>query len=60
MLLREIYLTVENHSAGVTGTPKLINELAEKVGSKNFGILYEPGNLVIDTGSDYKAALEIM
>lgn len=57
---REIYLTVENHSAKIAGTPKLINELAEKVGSKYFGILYEPGNLIADTGSDYKAALEIM
>lgn len=57
---REIYLTVENHSAGVAGTPKLITELAKKVGSKHFGILYEPGNLIADSGSDYKAALEVM
>ena len=57
---RGIYLTLENECDGVAGTPKLINELAEKVGSKYFGILYEPGNLVADTGADYKAALEIM
>lgn len=57
---REIYLTLENECAEVMGTPKLINELAEKVGSKYFGILYEPGNLVLDTGADYKAALETM
>ena len=57
---KKVYMGVENHSAGVAGTPELIMELAEKVGSPFFGILYEPGNLMYDTGTDYRAALEIM
>jgi sugar phosphate isomerase/epimerase len=57
---KNIYMGVENHSAGIAGTPELIAELADKVGSPFFGILYEPGNLMYDTGTDYRAALEIM
>jgi len=55
-----IYMGVENHSAGIAGTPELCVELAEKVGSPYFGVLYEPGNLMHDTGTDYRAALETM
>jgi len=57
---KNVYLGVENHSAGIAGTPRLVTELAEKVGSPFFGILYEPANLMHDTGTDYRAALEIM
>jgi len=57
---KSIYMGIENHSVGIAGTPELITELAEKVGSPFFGILYEPGNLMYDTGTDYRAALEIM
>lgn len=57
---KRIYMAVENHSAGIAGTPKLITELGEKVGSPFFGILYEPANLMYDTATDYRAALEIM
>ena len=57
---KNIYMGVENHSAGIAGTPELITELADKVGSPFFGILYEPGNLMYDTGTDYRAALETM
>jgi len=55
-----IYLAFENHSSGISGTPELCVELAEKVGSPYFGVLYEPGNLMFDTGTDYKAALKTM
>ena len=57
---RGVYLGVENHSAGIAGTPELCAELADKVGSPHFGILYEPANLLHDTGADYRRALEIM
>lgn len=51
---------VENHSAGMAGTHKLGVELAKKGGTPYFGVLYEPGNLVYDTGTDYREALERM
>ena len=57
---KNVYMAMENHSAGIAGTPSLCVELAEKVGSPYFGILYEPGNLMYDTGTDYRAALETM
>lgn len=57
---KNIYLAVENHSDGIAGTPGLCVELSEKVGSPYFGILYEPGNLMHDTGTDYKKALLTM
>ena len=40
--------------------PELCIELSEKVGSPHFGILFEPGNLMHDTGTDYKKALLAM
>jgi len=55
-----IYMGVENHSDGIAGTPELAAELVEKVGSPFLGILYEPGNLMHDTGTDYRSALKIM
>ncbi len=57
---KDVYMAFENHSAGIAGTPDLCVELAEKVGSPYFGILFEPGNLMFDTGTDYKKALETM
>ena len=57
---KSVYMAFENHSAGIAGTPELCVELAEKVGSPYFGILYEPGNLMFDTGTDYRKALETM
>jgi sugar phosphate isomerase/epimerase len=57
---KRVYMAFENHSAGIAGTPELCVELAEKVGSPYFGILYEPGNLMFDTGTDYRKALETM
>jgi sugar phosphate isomerase/epimerase len=55
-----IYLAVENHGGGIAGTPELCVRLAQEVDSPYFGILYEPGNLMHDTGTDYRAALERM
>lgn len=57
---KRVYMGVENHSAGIAGTPKFCVELAKKVGSPYFGVLYEPGNLMYDTGTDYREALEAM
>ena len=55
-----IYMGMENHSKGISGQPELCVELVEKVGSPYFGILYEPHNLMHHSGTDYRAALEIM
>ena len=55
-----VYLGMENHSDGIAGTPELCVEIAEKVGSPYFGIIYEPGNLMHDTATDYKEALLTM
>ncbi len=57
---KKVYMAFENEASGISGTPKLCVELAEKVNSPYFGILYEPGNLMHDTGTDYKAALKTM
>ena len=55
-----IYMGLENHSKGLSGRPELCVELAEKVGSPLFGILYEPHNLIHHSETDYRAALEVM
>lgn len=57
---KKVYMGLENHSAGIAGTPKLCVELAEKVGSPFFGVLYEPGNIMHQMNTDYKAALDTM
>ena len=57
---KKIYMGLENHSSGIAGTPKLCVELAKNVGSPYFGVLYEPGNLMYDTGTDYREALNTM
>lgn len=57
---KKVYMGLENHSGGIAGTPKLCVELAEKVGSPFFGVLFEPGNLMDHTVNDYRSALEIM
>ena len=50
-----IYMGFENHVGGISGNPDACAELSEKVGSKHFGVLYEPCNLM-HSGVDYKAA----
>jgi len=57
---KNIYMGLENHSAGLSGQPELCVELAEKVGSPFFGVLYEPHNLIHHANTDYRVALEIM
>jgi sugar phosphate isomerase/epimerase len=57
---KKIYMAIENEGSGISGKPELCVKLAEKVGSPYFGILYEPGNLMFDTGTDYRSALEKM
>ena len=55
----EIYMGVENHGGGISGQPEQCKELAEKVGSPFFGVLYEPYNLMA-AGIEYRSALETM
>lgn len=57
---KKVYMAFENHSSGIAGTPKYCVELTEKVGSPFFGVLYEPGNLMYDTGTDFREALHTM
>lgn len=56
---RGVYMGFENHGGGISGQPKLCAELADKVGSPYFGVLYEPCNLM-QAGVDYRYALYIM
>jgi sugar phosphate isomerase/epimerase len=49
----------ENHGGGISGQPKLCAELSNKVGSRYFGVLYEPCNLM-HAGVDYRYALHVM
>jgi len=57
---RNSYIGLENHGDGIAGQPELCAELAEKVGSPFFGVLYEPHNLMAEGGVDYRYALEVM
>jgi sugar phosphate isomerase/epimerase len=52
-----VYLGMENHKGSIACFPSLCVELCEKVGSKFFGVLYEPCNL-LHAGVDYKEAFE--
>jgi len=59
---KNVYMAYENEGIEgevIMGTPELCVELAEKVGSPYFGVLYEPGNLTFN-GTDYRKALETM
>ena len=53
-----IYMGIENHGSEISGDPAACRELCEKVGSKYFGILYEPCNLMA-AGTDYKSAFDV-
>jgi sugar phosphate isomerase/epimerase len=50
-----VYMGFENHGGAISGDPAVCAELSEKVGSKHFGVLYEPCNLM-HAGVDYKEA----
>jgi len=56
---KNVAMAFENEGGGVSGTPELCAELSEKVGSPYFGVLYEPGNLMVN-GVEYRAAYETM
>ncbi len=53
-----IYLGMENHKGSIAGQPELALRLSQAVGSKHFGVLYEPCNL-LHGGVDYRDAFEI-
>ena len=52
-----VYMGIENHKGAIAGDPQACLELAEKIGSKHFGILYEPCNLM-HAGVCYKEAFD--
>jgi sugar phosphate isomerase/epimerase len=53
-----IWMGIENHGTEISGNPEACLEISDKVGSKHFGILYEPSNLMA-AGADYKEAFDI-
>lgn len=53
-----VYMGMENHKGSIAGNPELAAEVSRKVGSKYFGVLYEPCNLM-HGGVDYKEAFKI-
>ena len=53
-----VHLGMENHQGSIAGHPDWALELCEKVGSKHFGVLYEPCNLM-HGGVDYKQAFAV-
>ena len=56
---RGVYLGIENHRGGaLSRSPEACRELAGKVGSPFFGVIYDPGNL-FTLGTDYRSAFEI-
>ncbi len=50
-----IYLGMENHQGSIAGNVVACADLCERVGSRHFGVLYEPCNLT-HAGVDYKEA----
>jgi len=54
---RVVYLGMENHGGSLAGNVEAAVRLCEAVGSKHFGILYEPCNLS-HARVDYKAAFD--
>jgi len=54
-----VFMGIENHGGGISGSPEVCRDLFERVGSPYFGVLYEPCNLMA-VGVDYRSALAIM
>lgn len=48
----------ENHGGEISGSPANCKMLCERVGSKMFGVLYDPCNLM-QAGTDYRHALSV-
>jgi sugar phosphate isomerase/epimerase len=55
-----VILVTENHGKLILGSPELVVEMLEKVGSPNMGVIYEPHNLMAQAGQDYRKAFETM
>lgn len=53
-----IYMGMENHAGSIAGSPRDVKRLCELVGSRYFGVLYEPANLM-HGNVDYKEAFDI-
>ena len=53
-----VYMGMENHAGSLAGSPTDIVRLCQAVGSKYFGVLYEPANLM-HGGVGYKEAFEV-
>ena len=53
-----VYMGIENHGGEISGNAEACKEISEKVGSRYFGILYEPSNLM-GANTDYQEALEV-
>jgi len=56
---KDIYMGIENHGGAISGNPEVLVDLYNQVGSKYFGVLYEPANLMA-AGVEYKSAFDIM
>ena len=59
---KNVCLAFENEGVNgksISGTPEFCVQLSEKVDMSNFGVLYEPGNLM-NNGTEYRGALETM
>jgi len=54
-----IYMGIENHGGPISGNPEVLVDLCSRVGSRYFGVLYEPANLMA-AGVEYESAFEIM
>ena len=58
---KKIYMGLENEGeGGILGIPAVLREFVEKVGSPYLGVLFEPGNLLIDSQTDFRAAMKVM
>ena len=53
-----IYMGFENHGGEISGNPRNCKTLCERVGSKMFGVLFDPCNLM-QAGTDYQDALSV-
>jgi sugar phosphate isomerase/epimerase len=53
-----VYMGFETHGGGISGHAEHCAELARKVGSRHFGVLYDPCN-VYHYGEDYRQALGV-
>lgn len=53
-----VYMGMENHAGSLAGSPTDVKRLCDLVGSRFFGVLYEPANLM-HGNTDYKEAFDI-